>query len=89
MKFREFKVLGERCSGTNHAKALIEKNLPLVERSACCWKHEIADPEAFHKNRDLRLGGAEPAGLAEEPPSDSTSFVASHAGALAGGVYSA
>lgn len=53
MKFREFKVLGERCSGTNHAKALIEKNLPLVERSACCWKHGIADPEAFHKNRDL------------------------------------
>lgn len=53
MKFREFKVLGERCSGTNHAKALIEKNLPLVERSGCCWKHGIADPDVFHKNRDL------------------------------------
>lgn len=44
MKPSRFFIFGERCSGTNHAEALIIKHFSLEKRTDCGWKHALLDP---------------------------------------------
>jgi hypothetical protein len=53
MSITHFTVFGERCSGTNHAVAWIEKNLGLKHRADFGWKHAAIDLPKLKKEPDI------------------------------------
>lgn len=59
MYFKYFKVLGERCSGTNYITTLIKTNFPSLEylkhtwNSPLGWKHALYDPQYILSHTQL------------------------------------